>query len=192
MIKLKELLLEAVSGNITPSDIYNFYFLFYYNSHEPALFNTDYAKEMEHEFLTSIKNKYLITFKELLAEQINKYISHKRIDADFPVSSVSGKDSAEKLAMLMAKTYRSDLKRRNDVWNVAAEGVVKLEKTSNPKMLYLPLNSLNMVVHNTQTKILGKLTSGCELLQALDACANVDPKYYVGRVSKDLRNILQN
>jgi hypothetical protein len=191
MIKLKELLLEAANGTITSSDIYNFYFLFYYSQHEPNLFKTPYAQEMEHEVLTSIKNKYLIIFKELLVEQINKYISRKRIDVDFPVSHVSGKESVETLAMLMSKTYRSDMKRRNTVWDIAAETTVKLEKISNPKMLYLPINALNMVVHNTHTQILEKLIGGYELLQALNTCADVDPKYYAGRVSKDLRDILQ-
>lgn len=192
MIKLRHLLNEIVSGVISSSDIYNFYFLYYYSQHEPQLLQTQYGQEMERQYLTSIKEKYVSTFKELLAEQINKYIKRGRVDTDFPNKPVSSKESAETLAFLMAKTFRSDMKRRNDVWNIAAQATMNLEKASNPKSMYLPINSLNMAVHNTETAILGKLTVGYNLLSALNACANVDPKYYVGKVSKDLRDILKN
>jgi len=192
MIRLKELLLEYVTGTITSGDIYNFYFLFYYNQFEPNLLNTSYARDIEREYLYAIKEKYLSTFKALLAEQINKYIGRKRMDPDFPTKQVSETDSAETLEFLMAKTFRSDMKRRNDVWNIAARATAQLEKITNPKLLYAPINALNMAVHNTNTLILGKLGGGYGLMQAYDACANADPKYYVGRVSKDLRDLLKN
>lgn len=192
MIKLRYLLNEIISGVISSSDIYNFYFLYYHSQHEPQLLQTQYGKEMERQYLTSIKEKYVATFKELLVEQINKYISKQRVDSDFPVKKVSSKDSAETLAFLMSKTFRTDMKRRNDVWNIAAKATADLEKINNPKSMYLPINALNMAIHNTNTLILGKLATGINLERALDACAKVDPKYYVGNVSKDLRDILKN
>jgi len=192
MIKLKELLLENITGTITSTDIFNFYFLFYYSQHEPALLNTQFGREMEREYLTAMRNNYLITFKDLMVEQINKYIARGRIDPDFPVKKVTSKMSAQGLADLMAKTFRSDMERRNEVWDVAAQATANLEGITNPKFLYGPINALNMAVHNTHTAILGKLIVGHSLMSAYNACANVDPRYYAGRVSKDLRDILRN
>jgi hypothetical protein len=160
IIKLKDLLTEAVGGgmSLSASDIFNFYYLWYISTTSPQVVNTDYGREIMKTYLQGLKAKYVGLFKIILVKQIAKYIKQKRIDPDFPVDVISnlGNLSTSELKRLMAKTFRSDMKRRNDVWNMVSEFVYKLENSSSVNDMFLYINQLNNAVHNTGTQIMDK------------------------------------
>lgn len=158
-MKLKKIIegLEEVQG-LSPRDIYNFYFLWYTAVHQPKLVSTPYGKEIMDHYLGNFRKKYVSIFRLYLARQIAKYISRGRVDPDFP--KLTGpeleKMSGAQLRPLMAKTFRSDMQRRNDRWDMIAEFLENLEKASNAKDIFTWINQLNNAVHNTQTRVMDK------------------------------------
>lgn len=181
-------MLENTGGILSPRDIYNFYFLWTIQSYHPELLRTDYGKFIKDEYLNNFKAKYMAIFKRLLFEQIKKYVSRGRIDPDFPVDKLTPEASATELQALMQKTFRSDMKRRNDVWNMAAEFLTNLEKAKD-KDIFLWINQLNNAVHNTNTQILGKVSH--DLVHAYDMTDKAHSyKDYQQFVDKDLRQLL--
>ena len=188
MIKMKELLFESVGG-IFPSEIYNFYFLWYLYVNQPQLFQTDYGQFILDEYMKKLKEKYLDLFKKLMSEQIVKYVSRARIDPDFDKSKIRPTERAEVLWHQMEKTFRSDMKRRNDVWNMVGEYLTGLENASSVKDMFIYIDRLNSTVHNTQTLILGKLSSGNELMNAYNTAHNHNPQHWKQFVDKDIRQI---
>lgn len=188
MIRLKSLLLENTGVTLTPRDIYNFYFLWTIQSYHPELLNTQYGKFIKDEYLKNFKIKYVTLFKRLIFSQIQKYVSRGRVDPDFPVDKLTSDASAAELYALMQKTFRSDMQRRNDVWNMAAEFLMNLEKAKD-KDIFLWINQLNNAVHNTNTQILGKVSH--DLVHAYYQTDKAHSfKDYQQFVDKDLRQLL--
>lgn len=191
MIKLKSLLSESVSS-ISPKDIFNFYYLFSVASYHSQAMQSDYGKFICDEFLKNFRKKYTILFKKLMYEQLEKYVRRGRIDSDFPkekmADGVSTLNSSE-LLTLMKKTFRSDMKRRNDVWIMAGEFLSNLESAQTSKDIFIWIDRLNSTVHNTQTLILGKKSP--ELVMAYDKVHNAKSiNDYVQFVDKDIRDLL--
>jgi hypothetical protein len=125
-----------------------------------------------------------------MAEQLQKYVVRKRMDPDFDVNKIGENESAEVLWHQMLKTFRTDMKRRNDVWNLVGEYLTKLEKSVSPKDIFTFVDRLNSCVHNTNTLILGKASDGTALMQAYNAAHNHDPKYWKQYVNKDLKQLI--
>lgn len=198
MIKVKSLIKEIHdTGTILPRDVYNLYYLEFVSSRYPALVQTPYGKEILSYYLSKLKEKYLNLFKTLLFKQIDKYFRRNRIDPDFDKSRLSPEASAKDLKDLMAKTFRSDMKRRNDVWNAVAGYVYGLEHATSPNDIFVNINGLNNSVHNTQGKILfdwTKVPNANELMQAFSVADGIKNgaqwELMKGKVDKDVRDLL--
>jgi len=188
MIKLKEIL-QNDGGGITTRDIFNFYFLFTVSSYHPEVVQSNYGKYIQDTYLKGLKNKYVHLFKQLVSEQLMKYYKRGRVESDFDISKVTEDSPASTLLELMKKTYRSDMVRRNDVWIQACEFLVKLENSSTNKEIYLYIDRLNSVVHNTQSQILGKVSY--DLVHAYDKVHKAKSvRDYQQFVDSDLRQLM--
>jgi hypothetical protein len=196
-MKLKELLKEAVRVPTMPmisaSNIYDFYFLWYTAVNAPSLVQTPYGNEVMTHYLAKWKEKYIRIFRDVIAKQISNYISGRRVDADFPknVDNLDNLSSME-LVNLMKKTYRSDMVRRNDAWNLAGEFLIKLENATTSKDIFVYINQLNNLTHNTGGQILDKMPNYySEMLAAFEVVSkatNVQLQLK-GLVSKDIRDL---
>lgn len=196
MTTLKKLLNEGLESVelLTPKDIYNFYFLWWTAVNQPKLISTNYGKEIMDYYLQQWKVKYTKAFKKLVAKQIAKYIQRGRVDPDFPKDAAAKLDSmsSSQLQSLMAKTFRSDMQRRNDRWELVADFVTKLESASTPKDIFVYVNQLNNAVHNTQTKVMDKMPNyHSELMKAFDVVDKAkSPQLQLkGLVDKDIRDL---
>jgi hypothetical protein len=188
-MNLKNLIREVHdTATLFPSDIFNLYFLEYLHSSAPQLFSTDYGEFILKTYTDALRKKYLTVFKHLLADQLKKYVSRKRTDPDFNTSAISSNANASTLHDLMRKTFRSDLKRRNDLWVLVGEYTMRLEQSSGLKDTFTYINMLNNSIHNTGTKILEKVDF--KLLHALDIVAKAKSiGEYEKFVDKDLRQL---
>lgn len=198
-IKLRSLLREElVADNITAADIYNFYYLWYIASTQPKVVATNFGNDVMKSFLYNIKGKYIRLFKKILVKQITKYIQSARVDQDFPKEVIGslGSMSSSELKKLMAKTFRSDMKRRNDKWDMVAEYVSNLENASSVNDIFLYVNQLNNAVHNTQTKVMDKFPNFYSDLKpafdAVDKIRNSNHWEILKRLvtNKDIRDLL--
>jgi len=189
MIKLKFLLLEAATGYISPTDIYNFYYLWYLFTNNSELFQTPYGKETLTYYTNEFKQICFPLFKKLVYKQIVKYVQRGRVDSDFPAGQPTENTSSKDLFLLMSKTFRSDLKRRNTRWESISEAVANLENANSPKEIFLWINQLFNATHNTETKIVDKISNYSELFRAFDTVSKHDPKYWKQYVSKDIRQL---
>jgi hypothetical protein len=190
-MNLKNLIREIHDGlTIYPSDMYNLYYLEYLYSTQPDLFKTDYGEFILHTYTQALKKKYLTVFKQLLAEQLAKYVSRQRIDPDFNAKAIHPTANAATLLDLMRKTYRSDMKRRNDVWIHIAEFVQRLENSKASADIFVAISMLNNAVHNTNTSVLGKIDHSHELVSAFERAKNAKSiNDYEKFVDKDLRRL---
>ena len=152
-----------VSSELDVSDIYNFYLaaLLYQNIEEGD-------KEAIRDTLLRIKSIYIDAFKVVVKEQLKKYLSRQRTDGSFTLIDVSTAKSFSSLDEFMNRTYRSDMKRKNDVWNEVTKYLSLIEKENkSDKLIYL-IDRLNNCIHNTQESILTKFDNGYELVEAFD------------------------
>jgi hypothetical protein len=194
MIKFKELLSEIHDvESLTPKDIYNFYYLWHTSLHNPAAVQTPYGKEVQTYYLNQLKSKYVKLFTKLLAKQVQKYVKRGRVDQDFPVDTQWDQVAPEALVGLMKKTFRSDMTRRNDLWELVGSFVVNLSKAQAPKDMFLWINQLNNAVHNTQGKVLDKLpnyyTDLNKAFDAVDKAGNIEAlRQFVDKDIRDLKN----
>lgn len=191
MIKIKNLLSEIHDvETLNPRDVYNLYYMWHTSLHDPQSIETPYGKEVINHFLPQLKAKYVRIFHRILANQIRKYVSRNRVDPDFPKNMNFDNASASELQTLMAKTFRSDMQRRNDVWNLIADYLVKLTYSSSVKDMFLYINQLNNAVHNTNGKVMDKLPNWASLRQAFDTVAQAKSvKAFAGMVDKDIRGL---
>ncbi len=188
---LKELIMENNGDAITSRNIFDFYYLFTISQLQPAALQTNYGTHTENLFLNALKAKYISNFKTIISKQIQKYHDRKRIDPDFNVSLMVNASPAT-LLDLMKKTFRSDMTRRNEVWILACEYLMKLENSSNKKETYLYIDRLNNCIHNTQSSILSKFANGSALVSAYDKVHHARSiKAYESNVSNDLVQIIR-
>jgi hypothetical protein len=191
MLPKFELFIEQfVSENPTVSDIYSFYYLntLFVNGQAKG----DYAKFIMDETVNRIKNRYIRIFSNLLKEQLVKYIKRKRVDNHVTQDKID-KASTFELWEMMKGTYRSDMKRRNDVWNLLAEYVYKLSNAQSLKDKFFFIDRINNCVHNTSEFMFSKFTNAPELLRAFDEIHNAQSlNAYKHKVTKDIREIENN
>ena len=172
MILLKSLLIEAgVISEITPKDIYNLYYIDYILQSSPAVLQSQFGQETVTHYLSNIKNKYVKLFKEIAYKQLVKYAERNRVDSDFKRTLISPTMSCDNIHALMQKTFRSDMKRRNDVWNHVTEYLLKLSNAITFKDIIWSINALNMAIHNTGAAIItdtNKIINATQLISAFD------------------------
>lgn len=181
--------LEESGFRLSTSDLYNFYYLFTLMTQNQV--KGEYAEYVAKDFLNRMKNKYLVLFKELLYVQIRKYISRRRVDADVTMEELDkNRDSTSGLLELMKKTYRSDMRRRNDVWNMVAEYVNGLDGARLPDRIGYYIDRINNCVHNTGEIILSKFSNYSELMRVFEEIHHANNlEAYKRKVSKDIREI---
>ena len=189
MIRLKLLIKESMES-LVPSMVYNFYFLWHLYLTQPGLFQSDYGEFVLEEYTSRFKKVCINIFKKLVYNQIIKYVNRNRVDIDFPKGQPTESTSSKDLLLLMKKTFRSDMKRRNTRWESVAEYVVNLESSNLPKDIFIWVDRLFNATHNTETKVLDKVTNYySELSKAFDTAHNHDPQYWQQYVDKDLRQL---
>lgn len=149
---------------LSPRTIYNFYFLYTFLQTR----GTDqYSGFLVNEFAQNIKKTYLRVFEKLLKSQLEKYDSRRRVDADFKIIDNL---SLTQIFELMKKTFRSDMKRRNDRWIDLAKWVVELENVSDTKSIFHVVDRINNTTHNTHELILSKFENARELMTTFNTC----------------------
>jgi hypothetical protein len=193
MIKLKSLLKEADDNPnaLTPRTIFNFYYLWWTAVNQPSLVQTNYGREIMGYYLPQFKAKYVKLFTILLQKQIQKYINRKRIDPDFPQIDVNTITDTKELLNLIKKTFRTDMHRRNDNWIRMGEFLDKLASASSSKDIFVYVNQLNNVVHNTGQKMIDKFPNySTELHRAFNVVdKSRNPELLKNLVDKDLRDL---
>lgn len=180
----KRVLCEGVG--LSPTDIYDFYFIctgLSYNQINVRDYN------LAEFYLREIKDNYLRSFGQMLAEQLKKYYTRRRVDSSFDANQINPSNYLA-LKDLMRQTYRSDMKRRNDVWNSVADYVYKLSMVNDAREICSIVDRLNNAVHNTDELMLGKL--GQQFSSAYD---NVHrsriPQDYIKFVSPEVRRLMK-
>lgn len=175
-----------------PSDLYNFYFIA--TLHGQGRLSDDYAKFVSSNFINRLKEKYVKLFSELIFNQIKKYISRGRVDPEVTMDRLeSSTSNLKELEDMMAHTYRSDMKRRNTVWDLVASYTCKLSQSSSIKDSIFFIDRINNCVHNTQELMFSKFSNYSRLLQAFDSIHRATSlDHYKSKVDKDFRQILNN
>ena len=184
MINFSTWLLFEETEQIKPKSVYTYAFLAY---HRNTITRDKYLSERTKEFLSNLKDNYLQAFTPIVVDQIQKYLDRGRVDSDVNISKVpSGKVSTaylKKLSDLMKKTYRSDMKRRNDRWNLFTDNLLALSKASSLKDLYFYIDRIHNDIHNTGEFILSKYRY--DLQSALEDIHQArTPKDFVHRVAR--------
>jgi len=185
-------------GTLTPTDIYNFYWICTALSYEQI---EDEKVQLAHFYLKEIQDLYVSVFTELLTKQIEKYVSRGRIDMQqgqpaFDVKQIRAAPLQQRPALIkqmMAKTFRSDMKRRNEVWDQIADHLYNLANTGLINKICFYIDRINNSVHNTSTLVLDKLPNGMGLMQAFDNChKSRNPKEFARFVSPEIRKLVNH
>ena len=176
-------------GGISPKTLYNFYHLATLESQ--GRIKSEYGQGLMKEYLGTYKQRYLDTLGPLVVDQIRKYIGRGRVDE--PVTEESLNAAANDpvaLDELMRQTYRSDMKRRNDVWNNITEHLKGLEAARSARDIIFRIDRLNNAIHNTNELLFSKFKNAGELMDAFEAINDArDERAYSRNVDRDLRNI---
>ena len=198
MIKVKGLIKEIHDvETIHPRDIFNLYYLEYMISQHPEISKTSYGKETVQYYLQQLKEKYVRLFSKLLYFQILKYVQRGRVDHEFDKTKLSPDMLTRDLKDLMNHTFRSDMTRRNTVWNAVADYTHALDYATTPSSIMVNLNGLNNAVHNTGGKIIddpGKVPNYRELRNAFDTADRIKNQnqweLIKTMVDKDIRDLM--
>ena len=191
---------------LTARNVYNFYFLRGIKSYYPELLKTKMGEFLFKDYLAKFKEKYEKTFRELIARQIAKYMYRGRIDSDFPVlgeidvTDIKGNTeilrhkSPPALCMLMGKTWRSDMKRRNRRWEEITNHYATLCRSASPNDILLAIDMLNNAVHNTRSSVLDKFPNYYSQLDIAfkDAASIKNLNQYAGKVDRDLWHLFRS
>lgn len=195
--KLRKLV-EGPGNTLTATDVYDFYWICTALSYEQI---EDEQLRIAHFYLKEIQNLYVAVFTELLTKQIEKYVQRGRIDMAqgqpaFDVKQIRAAPFQQRPALIkhmMAKTFRSDMQRRNDVWDQIADHLANLATTGVITKICYYIDRINNSVHNTKTLVLDKLPNGMALMQAFDMCHKAkNPKQFVQFVSPEVRQLVRH
>ena len=177
----KQLIMESVGLFIDPKDIYSFYYVCLVTNKEQPIIQ---------EFITHLRQTYLNVFSVVIKDQLAKYQKLQRVDPDFDGSIIN--NDINNLSVLMKKTFRSDMVRRNDRWNLLTELLITLNKTTNlPQVLFI-IDRINNVVHNTGETMLTKLNNGHQLLQVFNLCHNATERFLRAHSHPEIREVAVN
>ena len=174
---------QEAETRLTPRTLYNLYYIA--TEPEPT---SEYGREITNEYIDKYKRLYVDVFSNLVRQQIQKYIGRGRVDSNVTKKSLDKADTPAMLDELMRGTYRSDMRRRNDVWNLVTEHLknLSLAKTKKDKIFYM--DRLNNSIHNTQELLFSKFSNYRQLQEAFDSIHNArDTRAFSQRVDKDLR-----
>ena len=176
MLKFRDFLRESFeTPRLNGACIYNFGYLAY-------IFQTAHLsstqQELVKEELKLLKSRYLEDVSDLVVRQIEKYVGRSRIEMDderrpkFDLEKLKNMDKTSTDRMVgidraMNMTYRSDMRRRNNVWNSVTGNLVKLANAITSKDLIYAMDRLNNDIHNTKNSIFEKFPNGSELVRAL-------------------------
>ena len=169
------------SDSISPYDIFSFYYCEHISDHPVKI-----------EFLKELKEKYVNIFRKVLQTQLNKYHRRQRIDPEFNPEHIETNDLAS-INQAMNQTYRSDMVRRNDNWNLLAEYVYELSKSNTPKRITFYIDRIHNTIHNTGEIMLSKLGNARELMNAFNVAhtANINAlRYYSYPELKNIENVI--
>lgn len=152
-------------NNLQSSDIYNFYTLTY-------LLQTSEENQKQIAFeIYTIRSVWLNAFKPIIINQLKKYYQRGRLDlGSYSDSDLTLETPYSLLNTYMNSTYRSDMIRRNDVWNQLTEYLSQLKATQKTGTIIELIDRVNNVTHNAGTTILSKFSNCQMLIQALDNC----------------------
>lgn len=194
MIKFKSLITEIHDvETLRPKDIFNFYYLWHTAVDNPQAMESPYGREVLNYYLGQFKKKYVGIFTKLVFRQIQKYIQRGRLDQDFPTEKFGDGSVAldpGELLLAMKKTFRSDMKRRNDRWITIADALSNLSRSTAPKDIFLWVNQLNNAVHNTDTSVIGKFDNSGELFRTFDTIhKTTNMETLKSTVDKDIRDL---
>jgi hypothetical protein len=166
---------------IDPKDIYSFYYISLIPNKEQPIIQ---------EFITHLRQTYLNVFSIVVKDQLLKYKQLQRVDPGFDISIIDG--DIYNLSVLMKKTFRSDMVRRNDRWNLLTELLISLNKTTNlPQILFI-IDRINNVVHNTGETMLTKLNNGQQLLHVFNSCHNATERFLRAHARPEIREVSVN
>lgn len=157
--------------------------------------------QIAQHYLREIQQIYVTTFTELLTKQVEKYAQRGRTDIvqgkpAFDVRQIRAAPLESRPALIksmMAKTLRSDMQRRNDVWDQIADHLLNLATTKDINKICYHIDRINNSVHNTKTSVLDKLPTGNVILQALDTVHKAKkPTEYARFVEPEVRKLVIN
>jgi hypothetical protein len=168
MKSFKEFLIENYDISpddiyLSPKTIYNFYFLYTYSQTRGTDQFSDFLIK---EFAQNIKKTYMRVFSNLIIRQLEKYQSRGRVDDDFKITETN----STTLHKLMQKTFRSDMRRRNDRWIELTKWVVALDNAKTFKDIFFAVDRINNTTHNTEEIILSKFSNADTLMDIFDRC----------------------
>ena len=186
---------DRVPTSIRPTDVFTFYYIAYLlqTKGKEVGFRgfAQFTRELE-----AITRKYLDTFADVIENQLVKYTQRGRLDKDSEGNPLFDLDQiarqrmptrTSELARAMNTTYRSDMRRRNDVWNALAGHVENLAKTKKQESLIYYIDRINNQVHNVPETVLNKLENGRELATAFDRAHQAeDPNNYINDVKPSI------
>jgi hypothetical protein len=187
----------AGSGILSPTDIYDFYWLCTGLSFDQI---ADEDERLARFYLQEIQNLYIKVFTELLTAQIEKYVRKGRIDTvegkpafdSSKLRTLPERERINQIQSMMKQTFRSDMQRRNERWELIAEYLLGLANTGVTKNICYYIDRINNAVHNTRTLVLDKLPGAERLLKALDDVHRSRiPKDYAFGVSPEVRRLMK-
>jgi hypothetical protein len=174
---------QEAENRLTPRTLYNLYYIA--TEPEPT---SEYGRKITNEYIDKYKNLYIDVFSNLARQQIEKYIGRGRVDSNVTEKALDKADTPAMLDELMRGTYRSDMRRRNDVWNTVTEHLKNLSGATTKKDKIFYMDRLNNSIHNTQELLFSKFSNYRQLQEAFDSIHNArDTRAYSQRVDKDLR-----
>jgi hypothetical protein len=190
--------MEGLGNTLTPTDVYDFYWICTALSYEQL---ADEDVRIAHFYLKELQDLYVMVFTELLTKQIEKYVQRGRIDMvqgkpAFDVIQIRQAPFHQRPALIksmMAQTYRSDMQRRNEVWDQIADHLYNLANTGAINRICFYIDRINNSVHNTKTLVLDKLSNGPQLLQAFENCHRArNPRQFARFVSPEVRRLVRH
>ena len=197
-------LAESAPGNVlTPTDIYDLYWLctgFSYDQFHGAREDTQ-DEQIAKFYLQEIQNLYIKVFTELLTAQIEKYVKKGRIDTiqgqpGFDINQLRLAPYGKRPSLIrsmMAQTFRSDMARRNEKWDMIADYLVGLASTGDTKKICYYIDRINNSVHNTATLVMDKLPNAKQLMVAFDAVHHArTPREFASKVSPEIRRLMKH
>ena len=174
------------NGELKPQDIYNFYYV-------TILFQegslSAYGKSIAIPLIKGLKQKYIRNLVPLVQEQLYKYLKRGRLDPGAYERDHVTSASPGQLDDFMRATYRSDMKRRNTVWESLTGNLKALAAAISPNDVIHYIDRVNNDIHNTGELVLTKLPGGYKIADALNVANNANPKQLRGLVDKDLRDL---
>jgi len=145
---------------------------FYYNF--KLLIDNKLSNLDAYKFIKPISEDYLTDYKTVIIDQIVKYIERGRVESPLKEYSRSMLEDMNYIGLrdVMAKTFRSDMQRRNNVWIKLCDLLINLQKIyhnyNKVKDIYYTIDRINNNTHNNYQLVLQKFVNKDELISAFN------------------------